>query len=145
MYVCMCVCMYVCMYVCIYSLAPGVSFDLLQRLYKLEHHTVLCCSAYIGYMHCGPDIHMHCWAVCYDNTRTTGYKSIKTPHCSGSGGIHALHPRASCVYTSQIPHWGVLTNTYSMYVCMYVCIYVFVHVHSIHHSSEIVMGREQVI
>ena len=40
----------------IYSLAPGVSFDLLQRLYKLEHHTVLFCSAYIRYMHCGPDI-----------------------------------------------------------------------------------------
>ena len=39
-----------------YSLVPGVSFDLLQRLYKLEHHTVLCCSAYIRYMHCGPDI-----------------------------------------------------------------------------------------
>ena len=28
-----------------YSLAPGVSFDLLQRLYKLEHPTLLCCSA----------------------------------------------------------------------------------------------------
>ena len=38
-----------------YSLAPGVSSDLLQHLYKLEHHTVLCCSAYIRYMHCGPD------------------------------------------------------------------------------------------
>ena len=29
----------------IYSLAPGVSFDLLQRLYKLEHPTSLCCRA----------------------------------------------------------------------------------------------------
>ena len=37
-----------------YSLTPGVSFDLLQRLYKLEHPTVLCCSARIKYMHCGP-------------------------------------------------------------------------------------------
>ena len=46
------------LYLCIilYSLAPGVSFDLLQHLYKLEHPTVLCCSASIRYMHCGPDI-----------------------------------------------------------------------------------------
>ena len=42
------------LYLYSYSLAPGVSFDLLQRLYKLEHHTVLCCSAHIRYMHCGP-------------------------------------------------------------------------------------------
>ena len=116
-----------------YSLAPGVSFDLLQHLYKLEHPTVLCCSPYIRYMHCGPDIctaglsvmitsgpqainqfkhphcivlqsiyqiyalwarYMHCWAVCYDNIWTTGYKSIQTPHCSGFGSIHALRPRA---------------------------------------------------
>ena len=41
---------------CVYSLAPGVSFDLLQHLYNLEHPTSLCCSAYIRYMHCGPDI-----------------------------------------------------------------------------------------
>ena len=41
---------------CCYSLAPGVSFDLLQRLYKLKHPTSLCCRAYISYMHCGPDI-----------------------------------------------------------------------------------------
>ena len=40
-----------------YSLAPGVSFDLLQHLYKLEHPTVLCCSARIRYMHCGPDVY----------------------------------------------------------------------------------------
>ena len=40
----------------IYSLAPGVSFDLLQHLYKLEHPTVLCSSACIRYRHCGPDI-----------------------------------------------------------------------------------------
>ena len=39
-----------------YILAPGVSFDFLQCLYKLEHPTVLCCSACIRYMHCGPDI-----------------------------------------------------------------------------------------
>ena len=43
---------------CLYtnSLAPGVSFDLLQHLYKLVHPTVLCCSARIRYMHCGPDV-----------------------------------------------------------------------------------------
>ena len=40
----------------VYSLVPGVSFDLLQHLYKLEHPTSLCCSAYIRYMHSGPDI-----------------------------------------------------------------------------------------
>ena len=88
----------------IYSLAPGVSFDLLERLYKLEHHTVLCCSAYIRYMHCGPDI-------C-----TAGLSVMITP---GPQAINQLkHPivqdlagiLSSCVYTSQIPHWGVLTN-----------------------------------
>ena len=53
---------------CVYSLAPGVSFDLLQHLYKLEHHTSLCCRAsdictvgqiyalWARYRHCGADI-----------------------------------------------------------------------------------------
>ena len=75
-----------CMY--IYSLAPGVSFDLLQCLYKLEHHTVLCCSAYIRYMHCGPDI------IC-----TAGLSVMITP---GPQAINQLkHPivRDLVVYT----------------------------------------------
>ena len=67
-----------------YSLAPSVSFDLLQCLYKLEHHTVLCCSAYIRYMHCGPDI-------C-----TAGLSVMIIP------GPQAIN---------QLKHPGVLTNT----------------------------------
>ena len=74
-------------YVGCYILAPGVSFDLLQRLYKLEHHTVMCCSAYIRYMHCGPDI----W--------TAGLSFMITP---GPRAINQLkHPivRDLAVYT----------------------------------------------
>ena len=97
-----------CAYLCseVYTLIAWLQ---VFPLYKLEHPTVLCCSAYIRYMHCGPDI------------RTAGLSVMITPgpqainqlkHPSeGSGGIHALRPRASCMYTSQIPHWGVLTNT----------------------------------
>ena len=79
----------------IYSLAPGVSFDLLQRLYKLEHHTVLCCSAYIRYMHCGPDICTAGLSVMI----TPGPQAInqlKHPIVRDLAGIHALCPRALC-------------------------------------------------
>ena len=80
-------------YKSIYSLAPGVSFDPLECLYKLEHHTVLCCSACIRYMHCGPDI-------C-----TAGLSVMITP---GPQAINQLkHP-------IFLPHWGVLTNTYTL-------------------------------
>ena len=94
-----------------YSLAPGVSFDLLQRLYKLEHHTVLCCSAYIRYMHCGPDICTAELSVMI-TPAPQAINQLKHPIVRDLAGIHALRPRASCMYTSQIPHWGVLTNTY---------------------------------
>ena len=59
---------------------------------------------------------MHCWAVCYDNTWTTGYKSIITPHCQYLGWYTrtppsgTMHPWALCMYTSQIPPWGVITT-----------------------------------
>ena len=68
-----------------YSLAPGVSFDLLQRLYKLEHHTVLCCS--------GPDICTAGLSVMI----TPGPQAInqlKHPIVRDLAGIHALRPWA---------------------------------------------------
>ena len=66
-------------------------------------------------MHCGPDICTAGLSVMI----TPGPQAINqlkhpivwdlavyTHSLSG-----ATHPRASCIYTSQIPHWGVLTNS----------------------------------
>ena len=73
-----------------YSLAPGVSFDLLERLYKLEHHI---CNACIRYKHCGPDI---CTAE-LSVMITPGPQAInqlKHPIVQDLAGIHALRSRA---------------------------------------------------
>ena len=64
-------------------------------------------------MHCGPGICTAGLSVMI----TPGPQAInqlKHPIVRDLAGIHALRPRASCVYTSQIPHWGVLTNTYDL-------------------------------
>ena len=85
--------LHVFMFIIIYSLAPGVSFDLLKRLYKLEHPTVLCCSACIRYMHCGPDICTAGLSVMI----TPGPQAInqlKRPIVRDLASIHTLRPRA---------------------------------------------------
>ena len=72
--------------------------------------------------------YMHCWAVCYDNTWTTGYKSIITPHCRDMGWYtHTppysalLRPQPSGVYNSQIPQRGVITNTLTIHYFSLTC------------------------
>ena len=61
------------------------------------------------YRRCGPGICTAGLSVMI----TPGPQAInQLKHPIVSGGIHALRPWASCVYTSRIPHWDVLTNTY---------------------------------
>ena len=73
-------------------------FPLIIYIYKLEHPTVLCCSARIRSMDCGPDICTAGLSVMI----TPGPQAIKHPIVRIWAGINALRPRATCMYTSQI-------------------------------------------
>ena len=69
-----------------YSLVPGVSFDLLERLFKLDppqtSHSACIWTTVQVFDKCA---RQHCSAEllseqCYENSWITGYKPLKTPH-----------------------------------------------------------------
>ena len=101
-----------------YSLGPGVCFDLLKFLYKTDpSHTRHSAFSYLTTVRVSDTLTLRTIIVLITPGSQATNQS-KHPIMLGSGSIHDLCPRVlralgrHAYNTSQIPQWGVLTNTH---------------------------------